>query len=303
MKLFTSYIRELFVQFLKPKSNNKNKELNRREGAENGLSYLKPYTSCLITLKILFCVCLAHAGQPRVLGAATGVALSTDSIKPLQIGDTIPEALWNLPLQMAKPGQKGSTTVTLKDYKGKLIILDFWATWCGPCVASMPKLDSLQKKFVNNLVVLPNTKESVQQVLPFLAQKSIQLPSVVNARLLDKWFPHRTIPHQVWIKDGKVKSVTRASSATPKNIITMLKQGDVRMLQKNDVPLPDKLGEDTTDAAIYRSELTYRSAKHKSGVHIDSNRMAIYNVPAAYLFVEALYKRGAALRKKQQADN
>src|SRR5690606_32513427 len=112
----------------------------------------KPYTSYLIpaatAAMILFCVCLVHAGQRGLTNpAATGVALSTDSIKPLKIGDTIPGALWNLPLQMVKAGQEGSTTVMLKDYKGKLIIIDFWATWCTPCVAMIPKVDSLQQAF------------------------------------------------------------------------------------------------------------------------------------------------------------
>src|SRR5690606_3062743 len=56
----------------------------------SGLCALKPYTVYLITLKILFCVCLAHARQSSSPEAAYGVALSTDSIKPLQIGDAIP---------------------------------------------------------------------------------------------------------------------------------------------------------------------------------------------------------------------
>src|SRR5690606_4010704 len=68
---------------------------------------LTPYTVYLITLKILFCVCLAHARQSSSPEAANGVALSTDSIKPLQIGDTIPEVLWHMPLQMVKAGQEG----------------------------------------------------------------------------------------------------------------------------------------------------------------------------------------------------
>src|SRR5690606_28821750 len=87
--------------------------------------------------------------------AANGVALSTDSIKPLQIGDTIPEVLWHMPLQMVKAGQEGSTTITLNDYRGKLIILDFWATYCSPCVAAFPKMDSLRNGFSEDLAIIP----------------------------------------------------------------------------------------------------------------------------------------------------
>ena len=36
--------------------------------------------------------------------------------------------------------------INLKDYQGKLIILNFWATWCAPCKEEMPSLDSLKKK-------------------------------------------------------------------------------------------------------------------------------------------------------------
>ena len=36
--------------------------------------------------------------------------------------------------------------INLKDFKGKLILLNFWATWCAPCKEEMPSLDSLDKK-------------------------------------------------------------------------------------------------------------------------------------------------------------
>ena len=51
---------------------------------------------------------------------------------------------------------KSQKNVDLKDYKGKLIIINFWATWCAPCKEEMPSLDILQadSKF-NNLKIFP----------------------------------------------------------------------------------------------------------------------------------------------------
>ena len=46
--------------------------------------------------------------------------------------------------------------LNLKDYKGNLILLNFWATWCAPCKEEMPSLDLLQiHKDLNNLKIFP----------------------------------------------------------------------------------------------------------------------------------------------------
>jgi len=184
-----------------------------------------PFFGFLISFHmILFCVCLAHARQ-QGLGTpvATGVALSADSIKPLKIGDTIPEALWNMPLQMVKAGQEEIATVTLNDYRGKLIILDFWATSCGACIASMPKYQQLQRQFEEDLTLLPITYEAADKVRLLKEKNSlmngISLPMVVGNRSLAAYFPHNLLPHIVWIgKDGVLWAITSGHEVNELNI-------------------------------------------------------------------------------------
>ncbi|MDX3916507.1 MULTISPECIES: TlpA family protein disulfide reductase [Olivibacter] len=263
MKLFTSYIRELFAQFKLSSNNSYSSRVGHlmafvwrflqtvemtaiRKVAitrDSGLCVLKPYTVYLITLKILFCVCLAHARQSSSPEAAHGVALSTDSIKPLQIGDTIPEALWHMPLQMVKAGQEGSTTVTLNDYRGKLIILDFWATWCGSCIAAMPKLDSLNRRFNSNVKILPITYESQQLVRRFIKSnkylKELKLLSIVDQPIVfNQFFPHKMLPHIIWIgRQGEVMALSTSGEVTEHNVKEAIIGNELNIDPKKDMDI------------------------------------------------------------------
>ncbi len=67
--------------------------------------------------------------------------------KGIQIGQQVPDLLLtNLHNYRDKQGNL-SSSAKISDFKGKLLILDFWATWCSPCVAMIPKMDSLQQEF------------------------------------------------------------------------------------------------------------------------------------------------------------
>ena len=42
---------------------------------------------------------------------------------------------------------KNGCPIMLSDYKGKVVVLDFWATWCGPCQAALPHIAAIAKKY------------------------------------------------------------------------------------------------------------------------------------------------------------
>ena len=61
---------------------------------------------------------------------------------------------------------------TLKSLRGKVVLVNFWATWCPPCRKEMPDLDALHHQFENQgLVILALSDEAANVVKPFIAQK------------------------------------------------------------------------------------------------------------------------------------
>ena len=67
--------------------------------------------------------------------------------------------------------------LNLKDFKGKLILLNFWATWCAPCKEEMPSLDKLQSyKDLSNLKIFPINigNESFEKLEKFYNELKIQ---------------------------------------------------------------------------------------------------------------------------------
>lgn len=143
-------------------------------------------------------------------------------ISDLKIGDEIPDVAISL-LQNEK-----IVKMKIKDLKQPLIILDFWDTYCTSCITAFPRLDSLQKKFKNSLLILPVTYQDQKLVSNFLKnnrflkKNNINLVSAVDDKILKEYFKHQGVPHEVWIYKGKVKAITAADYINEKNIEKIL---------------------------------------------------------------------------------
>ena len=89
--------------------------------------------------------------------------------------------------------------VNLDDFKGKLIILNFWATWCAPCKEEMPSLDELQSNTeLNNLKIFPINigQEDISKAKFFFKELNIKnLDIYIDAPItLAKKFALRGVP-------------------------------------------------------------------------------------------------------------
>jgi len=68
------------------------------------------------------------------------------------------------------------TPIQLADYKGKRVLLNYWATWCKPCIEEMPVLERLQEKLSReNYIFLFASDQSVKVIEKFMANKDFDL--------------------------------------------------------------------------------------------------------------------------------
>lgn len=74
--------------------------------------------------------------------------------------------------------QIGSTTpIKLSDYKGKLVLLNFWASWCPPCRVEVPDFVAMQTKYGgNDFTILGVSIEEKDEMMPFVKEQKINYP-------------------------------------------------------------------------------------------------------------------------------
>lgn len=85
------------------------------------------------------------------------------------------------------------------EMKGKFILIDFWATWCGPCRKAIPELNALQKEFKKDLVVIGISDETPEKVLAMTSPAIEYFSAVDTKATMKSLLEVKGIPHVILI--------------------------------------------------------------------------------------------------------
>ncbi len=101
--------------------------------------------------------------------------------------ETVTEFDWTL------KGMDGNT-FKLKDHKGEVLFINFWATWCPPCVAEMPSLQDLHNDYQDKITFLFVARDKNNRVTNFIERKGYELPVYFESGLTPKILYHPSLP-------------------------------------------------------------------------------------------------------------
>ncbi|MNM65161.1 hypothetical protein D3C81_765870 [compost metagenome] len=168
----------------------------------------------------------------------------------------------------------------LSAYKKDLVVLDFMTSTCTNCLASIPKIKKLQESYSGQLKIIPVAYESRHVMTEALKRSgnpdNLSLDFVVDDTVFNRMFPHRTVPHLVWLYKGKVAAVTYGEYLNEKVIEELLNNKTIDLPIKNDylefdytIPLLPRYTDSTRS---YSGIIGYlEDADTKFGVQVDSS--------------------------------
>ena len=112
-------------------------------------------------------------GLPVCALLIKGISVVTTSVFNIEVDEAEREKLnqfnWNL---VSISGE----SMDFKSLEGKVILLNFWATWCPPCVAEMPGMQELYNDYGNRVEFVFIARDDHERVVKFLEKKNLDLP-------------------------------------------------------------------------------------------------------------------------------
>ncbi|MQA31768.1 MAG: redoxin domain-containing protein [Luteitalea sp.] len=154
--------------------------------------------------------------MPWLLREAPAMVETTEADAPADAESASSEPMLSCPAD-AKPANLNFTLkdvagkdVTLSDFKGKVLVVDFWATWCGPCKVEIPHFIEFQDKYGKDglQIVGISVDDTVDKLEPYVREMKMNYPvlqGLGHDDVQDAYGPILGIPVSVVIsRDGKI---------------------------------------------------------------------------------------------------
>ena len=139
------------------------------------LAYIKKNLFFLVAVAVLASIALNPGAKALVIKGLMKAGLFSPDLESRRKSVAQQEA--ELPSLLLLDHRRHE--VNLKDLRGKVVFLNFWATWCPPCLAEMPSLNKLYKVFQNNanvVFVIADVDGDYEKAKAFMADRQYSLP-------------------------------------------------------------------------------------------------------------------------------
>ncbi|MFT5512206.1 MAG: thiol-disulfide isomerase/thioredoxin [Bacteroidia bacterium] len=169
------------------------------------MGFVKKHWSNILFAIILVLLLIPQTGKPINIFVHRLIA-SSPTVKAPEKRIVLDSYDWVLE-------DESGTSVDFNSFKGKKIMVNFWATWCAPCVAEMPSMQALYDDYKNDVVFLFVTHDDKETVAKFMKSRDLNLPVYRAKTLRPEAFEGNSIPATYFINEKQEIVINKVGSA------------------------------------------------------------------------------------------
>jgi len=177
----------------------------------------------IIFLVVIALLIIPQTRQPIQVLLHKGLAMFGPSIEEETNRDSVTFEDWELK-------DLDGNTLNFKDLENRVVFLNFWATWCPPCIAELPSIQDLHDDYKDKIAFVLISSEKLEVVKSFKDKKGYNLNSFTPLSAYPSYFNISSIP-RTFLIDKKGKIVIDKSGAANWNSETVRQQIDELILK------------------------------------------------------------------------